>query len=287
MTKSSDARWAADDERGTLNLIDDAARLRASAEIRTGMSVSLARDVSPVPFVVGPGAPTTNGATAWQQALIYTGAPLAAIAELWTVTPHHPRLTHLDAPSHVVVDDMVYPGVPVTERVGPHGVLRGSTSVFADGITTRGVFLDLAPGARLPPGTRVSAADLDAALSRSGQQLHPGDAVVVRAGIDPAAADGLPTPGVTASVVDWLRDHDVSVWVGDLGDTWPPPDADVPLPLHRLGTAGLGLPLVDSAYLERLATACATTGRTAFLLVLAPPRVMGASGVPVNPIAIF
>jgi hypothetical protein len=85
------------------------------------MSVSLARDVSPVPFTAGPAARSTNGATVWRQALVHPGSPLVAVTELWTITPHHP---HLDAPSHDV-DDLVYPGVPVPERVGPDGVHRG------------------------------------------------------------------------------------------------------------------------------------------------------------------
>lgn len=59
------------------------------------------------------------------------------------------------------------------------------------------------------------------------------------------------------------------------------------MPLHRRGLHDLGLPLVDSADLEALTSTCAETGRNSFLLLLAPPRIHGASGTPVNPIAVF
>lgn len=64
----------------------------------------------------------------------------------------------------------------------PTGVQHGSTTAFADGVLTRGVLLDLAPGDRLPPAHPVTGTDLDAAERRAGVRLEPGDAVVVRGG---------------------------------------------------------------------------------------------------------
>jgi hypothetical protein len=65
------------------------------------------------------------------------------------MTPHRPELTHIDALTHVVHDGQVYPGVPLSERASPAGASSGSTAIFADGIVTRGVLLDLAPGWQL------------------------------------------------------------------------------------------------------------------------------------------
>lgn len=48
-------RWGDVDQRGTLNLIDSDARVRATAEIRSGYHVSLARPADPVPFTAGLG----------------------------------------------------------------------------------------------------------------------------------------------------------------------------------------------------------------------------------------
>ena len=48
-----------------------------------------------------------------------------------------------------------------------------------------------------------------------------------------------------------------------------------------------GVALVDNARLEPLAEACAQEGRYEFMLVVAPLRVVGGTGSPVNPIALF
>ena len=58
-------------------------------------------------------------------------------------------------------------------------------------------------------------------------------------------------------------------------------------PVHVLGIVMMGLPLLDNACLEPLATACAEEGRYAFLLTVNPLHIRGGTGSPVNPIAIF
>jgi pimeloyl-ACP methyl ester carboxylesterase len=60
-----------------------------------------------------------------------------------------------------------------------------------------------------------------------------------------------------------------------------------PGPLHRVALARLGMPLIDVADPTELAAACVEEGRATFLFVAAPPRLGAASGVPVNPLAIF
>ena len=144
-------RWGDNDELGTLNLIDDegtragrgagahrAERVAGQAH-RTGLDAG--RAVRPTHTAVPP----------VQQAMVHTGVPPMAMAEVLVVTPHNPGLTHLDATVHIPVDGHVYPGRPLTEAVTPIGVRHGSTTAFADGVLTRGVLLDLAPGDRLPP----------------------------------------------------------------------------------------------------------------------------------------
>ena len=59
------------------------------------------------------------------------------------------------------------------------------------------------------------------------------------------------------------------------------------MPLHQVGLARLGMPLVDVAEVDELADVCRALGRYTFLLRLAPPRIRAATGVPVNPLAIF
>jgi hypothetical protein len=47
------------------------------------------------------------------------------------------------------------------------------------------------------------------------------------------------------------------------------------------------MPLVDSADPTELAAVCRETGRGSFMLVVAPQRLDGATGLAVNPLAIF
>jgi hypothetical protein len=49
----------------------------------------------------------------------------------------------------------------------------------------------------------------------------------------------------------------------------------------------MGLHLLDNLDLEPLARACAELGRWTFQFVAAPLRVVGGTGSPLNPIAVF
>jgi hypothetical protein len=49
----------------------------------------------------------------------------------------------------------------------------------------------------------------------------------------------------------------------------------------------LGLVLVDNSYPERLAKACAEESRYEFMFTATPIRLVGATGAPAHPIAVF
>ncbi len=280
-------RWGERDRLGTLNLIDEAARARAVAEVRSGRFVSLARPVVPVAFSAG-GGPVGSAAvmpTAVMQTMNFGGTHPLAMTDTLVLNVHNAAMTHVDAVAHIPVEGMVYPGVPLDEAVTPQGVQHGSTDSSAGGVLTRGVLLDLAPnGGSLDADRRIGATDLDDALERSGATLTSGDAVAVRGGWDTNLPMTQPVPGLDITAVQWLNTHGVSVYLGDIGDSRPP---SFPLPLHQVALARLGLALVDAAALDDLAEACLAEHRSTFLLVLAPPRITGTTGLPVNPIAIF
>ncbi|WP_394619027.1 cyclase family protein [Lentzea sp. JNUCC 0626] len=281
-------RWGADDERGCLNYITPDVRAAAVAEARTGRFVSLARPIDPLPLAGGPLATTTTKAPApVTHAMTYTGFPPPALTDILTINTHHAELTHIDAFGHMPVDGKVYPGIPVGDVADSQGLHRSSTTAFASGILTRGVLADLAPGGALPPGHPVTGADLDRALARQNTRARPGDALVVRCGWDLPASSGRPTPGMTVDAVTWMHRNQVSVYLGDIGDAHPPVDPTLPFPLHRIGLARLGLPLVDAVAVDELAEACAELERYQFLLVIAPIPVPRATGVPVAPLAVF
>jgi hypothetical protein len=78
----------------------------------------------------------------------------------------------------------------------------------------------------------------------------------------------------------------VSLYAGDIGDARPPLDPGAPSPLHKIALVRLGMPLI-AANVGELAAVCARLSRYRFLLAVAPPRSLGLTGVPVNPLAIF
>lgn len=61
----------------------------------------------------------------------------------------------------------------------------------------------------------------------------------------------------------------------------------VGFPIHVLAVNAMGLHLMDYLQLEALTAACAAADRWEFLVVVAPLRITGGTGSPVNPIAIF
>ncbi len=280
-------RWGTDDQLGTLNLIGDDARLRAAAEVITGRHASLARPVVPVPFTAagGPvGAPARMPA-AVLQTVGFGGTDPVGMTDTLIVNTHNAALTHLDAVSHMPVDRQIYPGVPLDDAISPRGVRHGSADPFGPGIVTRGVLLDLAPDDQPVPSDHLIGSDeLARVLDQTGVELQPGDAIALRANWDVNRPMNEPVPGLDLSAVAWLHSHDVSIYLGDVGDPRPP---TFPMPLHQVALARLGLPLVDAAALDDLAEACRTEQRYTFMLVLAPPPITGTTGLAVNPIAIF
>lgn len=280
-------RWGERDERGTLNLITGEVRAAAVAEARSGRTVSISRPMPTSPILAGPGAPLGADSIGVMQAALFTGTSPRGTAELIMMLTHHPEVTHFDSLVHQVVDGKVYPGIALEEAGGAAGYRHGSTAMFAQGVVTRGVLVDLAADGPLPEGHGVTGAELEKACARAGVEVRSGDALVVRGGWDYAASYDRRIPGLTLDAVAWMHRHDVAVYAGDIGDARPPLDLRVPGPLHRVALARLGMPLIDVADPTELAAASAEEGRATFLFVAAPPRLGAASGVPVNPIAIF
>ena len=96
--------------------------------------------------------------------------------------------------------------------------------------------------------------------------------------------DGL--PGMTIDAVRWMAEREVSLYCGDVGDR-PPTGPGQSMPLHQVALAQVGMPLIDGADVSTLAATCSDLQRWTFLFVLGAIPVRGATGVPVNPLAIF
>ncbi|MEU6547695.1 cyclase family protein [Streptomyces sp. NPDC046859] len=278
-------RWGADDELGTLNLITDEVRARAAAEVRTGQWASLAQPITPSAMFFSPFSPERVDASPVQQMVSHTGGPVAA--DLSVVYNHHWKSTHLDALAHWSTDGQVYPGRARNQVVTPVGITHASTAAFAAGIVTRGVLLDLAVEGTIPGGYAVTSHDFEQAEKRQGAQVASGDALVVRLGWTGRAPHDTPSPGISMDAVRWMHRRGVAIVAPDRGDAQPPLNSDEPAPLHGVALGRMAMPLIDVPQLDDLAALCARLKRYSFLLTVAPPRIHGLTGVPVNPIAMF
>ena len=61
----------------------------------------------------------------------------------------------------------------------------------------------------------------------------------------------------------------------------------VMMPVHQVGIVAMGVWVIDNANLEDLAKECERLNRWEFLITVNPLRIEGATGCPVNPVAVF
>lgn len=307
-------RWGADDQLGTLNLIDEAARQRAVASVVDGTAFPLglpmsAEDGIQLGFIEGRINPSRE--------MICVNNPLSPDPE-WiassedTVTFSMQCATHWDGLAHVSYGagpegGRLYNGYPASavteEGASTLGIERIRT------LLSRGVLLDVARAKGLqllPAGYAITPEDLDAAVELAQVGIEPGDIVLVRTGqaahlalpgrpgigdADPVrdlVAYTWPTPGLTVATAGWLHRHDVAAVAIDtmVLEVYPCERDDLYLPVHLLHLVEMGLTQGQNWFLDELADACEADGRYTFLLDATPIAFRGALGAPVNPVAL-
>jgi kynurenine formamidase len=223
----------------------------------------------------------------------FAGQRGGAALDYYAISYHGYAATHIDALCHVWNEDGLWNG-RTPEQLTPAGARWGGIDNWSGGIVTRGVLLDV-PKHRGEPFVTfdkpVTGPELEAVAAAQGVDPHPGDALVVYSGREeygrsnPIWGAGEQRPGLHASCLGPLRDWDVAVLVWDMMDLLPSGYA-IRWTVHgALPSFGIGL--VDNALLEPLSRACIEEGRYDFMLVLAPLVVVGGTGSPLNPLAIF
>ncbi len=282
-------RWGAEDELGTLNLITDERRQAAGRLVQDGVSVSMARDLNTTRDALN--------ANPFQHELSTSRFTEHEVAgDVYSVQYHGFAHSHLDGLPHFAHDGQLYNGFPVSglassgaERLGIHNV--------RDGIVTRGVLIDMARHRGvdyLEPGTALTVEDLEEWERATGVRVGSGDVLLIRTGrweavrqlgqwnfVERAA-------GSHASVAAWLKARDVAVLGSDgVSDVMPSGLDGRANPLHELVIVGLGMPILDNLDLDAVAEAAAERDRWEFMFVGAPLRVVGGTGSPLNPLAIF
>jgi kynurenine formamidase len=277
-------RWGHDDQLGTVNLMTPAKQATAQSLVRTGRTVSLARQIVPQPALT-----------------YYVSYPLQrerseAVIDRFGLVYHGYSITHMDALCHVAFDGELYNGRPLKTSFTDAGALWCPIDPLFGGIMSRGVLLDVAAGRKegyVTVGHPITPADLDAAAARAGITMAPGDVLVLRGGQAPfvrAHPDWVPRvsphPGLHVSCLTWFREHDMAAIAWDMMDERPSGYAGYGFGTH-LAIPFLGLTLIDNADPEQLAVACAEERRYEFLFTAAPLPLVGSTGAPTHPLAIF
>jgi len=282
-------RWGTDDQLGAMNLITPAKRKQAAALVKDGVAISMALDADEIKSVDNPNP--------YEHRMMGIGSDYIGVAM------HGWAHTHLDSLAHVNDNGSFFNGYkPDAEIVKKdNGHARNSLSNEKSGIFTRAVLLDIPrlKGIKyLEPGTPIYQEDLEAAEKMAGVRVGPGDALFIRTGVWPYRSEHGPFPrgragkdaGLDATTLPWLKQRDIAILGSDhpQGVNPAPSGSNVaPNAVHDFMLVYRGVLLFDNCDLEEVATAAAARHRWEFLLTSAPLPIKGATGSPVNPIAVF
>jgi kynurenine formamidase len=298
-TANNWGRWGEDDQRGTLNLITPEAVKAAALRRRTGKVYSLAIQLSQATVPAVHDRPAPERYTLSSVADIGRVPPFFEIGEGVganedvLVMPSHVG-THMDALSHVASAHTLYNGIAgdtFTPRGGAAKLGIENTGSFAGPAKLLDVAAHVAAttGADLAPGQIIDAALLESCAAAQGTTVESGDILLVRTGWIEHRNKHLPPEqawlqaGLGLDAVRFIRDHGVSVVGSDNSAIEPIPfDQNKFLGVHIELLQQLGVTLIEHLWLADLAADQCYD----ILLAVGGLLVTGATGSPVNPIAI-
>jgi len=284
--------WGTRSGRGTLNHLTPERAASAARLVQAGISVSLSLPMS------GDSRPD-NPVPAQHRMTHLADADTEReqfIQDYVGSDYHHDGHSHLDALCHVSYHGKLFTGVPDSSAT-EDGAALGDVGTVTDGIVGRGVLLDiprLHGQAWSEPGDQVTPDELEAAEQAQQIRVQPGDLLLVRTGHNRRLAELGPwdtaqsKAGLHPTTARLLHERCVAVLGCDTNsDAAPSTTPGVGFPIHILAINAMGLFLLDYLQLEDVANQCERMGRWEFLCVIAPLRLPGGTGSPVNPIAVF
>ena len=284
-------RWGDDDELGALNLITNKKRLDACQKtVRSGRTISLSRPL--------PKAPSAHYMKVAQHHLTTASKEgqkgVGVARDYYGLEIHGPAVTHIDALCHMWGEDGMWNGRNPEAHLRSDGATWGGIDRWRQGIVTRAVLIDV-PAFRgedyVAFDRPVHGSELRQIMRQQNIACAPGDALLVYSGRGSYDREntawgtpGTSRPGLHASCLPMIRESDCAVLVWDMMDLRPS-GHDGPTVHGALYSYGVAL--LDNAYLDELAQVCRSEQRYEVTLVVAPLVIPGASGSPVNPIAIL
>jgi kynurenine formamidase len=202
--------------------------------------------------------------------------------------------THIDALAHVSHNGRLHGDVDCADAVaGGRFAIHGVETIAP--MVCPGMLLDVAAshGAdTLPAGYGITADDLDEAARRTGVRPPRDGVCLIRTGwarwwSQPTRYLGRESgvPGVTEDGARWLAGHGLRAAGTDTTafDRIPPGAGHALLPAHRVLLVDNGIHIIEHLLLEELAR----SGAGEFVFVLAPLKLVGATGSPVRPLALL
>lgn len=309
LSLSNWGRWGEDDELGALNLIDLAAIQRGTAAIKTGKVYSLSQ-------MIGPNAPRGEARPPNRLFMAIDGADFAAGAadfrsegrgaanfkvgdEAMFLTTHN-GTTHLDALSHYWVDGEMYNGFSGDLVTSAGAKKLGIEKI--KGVVTRGIILDMAAyrGVEIcDPWDYFTEEDIAGCCEAQAVTVEPGDAVLVYTGWPKVYAEDAKKyryaqPGLGSSGALYLVKRGMALVGSDNtgihgygARKYPLPD-DPPNP--KAGLADLHVSLLRNLGIHMLEmmdmSSAAADGVHECLFTAAPLMLEGATGAPLNPLAV-
>jgi kynurenine formamidase len=290
-TQGNWGRWGEDDERGALNLLDQDTVLAATRACRTGRVYQLGKPVQRegVPAFPFRGVPQRLSLLNHtdRAKLTELGAPsnVGFSEDMVSYATH--SSTHIDALCHVDYEGSIYNGHPATGMTSYEGAAKCGIEK-SGGFAARGVLVDVATwrGVDCLPVEPISLEDFLAVLDAQGTEVRPGDVVLVRTGwmeeFFSKGASMSDQPGIGIDVTRWLAKKDVVAVAADNSSVEVTPwDGDF-LVSHIELLVRHGIYLIENVWLADLARDRCHE----FLFFVSPLIFPGATGSPVNPIAI-
>lgn len=288
-------RWGADDERGALNLLSPEVIKAAAASVRTGKVYALGIPIQAdgVPLLDYRGKPmrlTLQDSTDEGIYEAFGCKPGTGAHEDVVVFASH-TTSHMDALIHVYEDGQHYNGVPA----GAMRALSGATRLGiekAGGFAARAVLLDMpryfGDGDWVEPGRNITGEDLAGAAASEGVEVRAGDVVLVRTGyldmwFKRQPDVGYEQAGIGLDAARWLAARDVvAVGSDNAAVEVIPFDENDFLAVHKVLLVRSGIYMLEFLDLSAPARDQAWEG----LISVAPLKVTGATGSPINPILV-
>lgn len=291
---ASKSPFGEDDQAGRSNLMTPEKALEAVALMKTGTVLSLGRNYEAAMPLFG------SRAFALRATGGLAGGPFGDNKVIWNddflATEIGQVGTQFDGLSHIGIGGekggLYYNGLTGADVHAPTGV-KALGIEHVKPFFTRGVLIDMVGllGRNMKLGEEISAQQVRDALEKQGTAMPgEGDVVVLHTGwgdlwIKDNEMFNSGAPGIGLEAADMLIEAGVAL-VGS--DTWPVevvpnPDAKLAFPVHQEFLTKNGIFIHENLASERLAEA----GVYEFAYIYSPVPIVGATGSPGAPLAVY